>query len=185
LCTTCAATTGTALHARAGLLQLHDAPRAYDLTTDATPTPSHPAPARPVYDLQQALPFLDARAAVVDPTGAAMIFNEGTPFSVLDARLREPQLGCRTPLSWVVPSVSIAIPYAAFLASRPRWSLGHCTTLPLDAGPSRASPTTMHTTTATSFCARYSASTPYHADTLDTTPARSLAPTHTTSRTAA
>jgi hypothetical protein len=134
--------------------------------------------------MQQVLPFLNARAALVDPTGAAMIFDEGTPFSVLDACLREPQLGCGTPLSCVVPPVSIAIPYAAFLASRPRWSLRHCTTLPLDAGPSRASPTTIHTTTATSFRARYSASTLYHPDTLDTTPARSLALTHTTSRTA-
>jgi hypothetical protein len=54
--------------------RLLDAPRAYDLTPDAVPRPPQ-APAHPRYATQQALSFLDARVALVDPAGAAMIFN--------------------------------------------------------------------------------------------------------------
>ncbi|KAJ7938611.1 hypothetical protein B0H13DRAFT_2563147 [Mycena leptocephala] len=51
-----------------------------------TPTPSTPGSRTPRYDTQQALPFLDPRAALVDPAGAAMIFSEVTTLSVLSAR---------------------------------------------------------------------------------------------------
>ncbi|KAJ7263373.1 hypothetical protein C8J57DRAFT_1512877 [Mycena rebaudengoi] len=78
-CTTCTATTSTARRARQPSAAVPHG------TRSAQPLP---ALAHPRYDAQPALPFLVARAAFVDPVGAATIFSGVTAISILRARLR-------------------------------------------------------------------------------------------------
>ncbi|KAJ7709102.1 hypothetical protein B0H14DRAFT_3902936 [Mycena olivaceomarginata] len=100
--------------ARAGLLQL---PTRNDVFSDCEatprcpdvlprPCPQHQAPVHSRYETQQALPFLHARAALIDPTDAKTIFSASIPHPI-----------CRFPRVC------------------PRWSLRYCPTLPSTPAP--------------------------------------------------
>ncbi|KAJ6569828.1 hypothetical protein DFH09DRAFT_1313622 [Mycena vulgaris] len=54
----------------------------------------------------QALPFLHACAALIDPTGAKMIFSGVTPQRSPPVRLHAPKLGCATPPPCATPAAS-------------------------------------------------------------------------------
>ncbi|KAJ7919420.1 hypothetical protein B0H13DRAFT_2320409 [Mycena leptocephala] len=68
--------------------------------------PQHQTPAHARYDTQQALPFLDPHAALIDPAGVATILSGVTTFSALGVRLHAPLLGCVTPLPCAAPVAS-------------------------------------------------------------------------------
>ncbi|KAJ7342967.1 hypothetical protein DFH08DRAFT_873888 [Mycena albidolilacea] len=77
------------------------------------PCPQHLAPAHPIYDKQQALPFLDARAALINQRAQRRSSAE-SPLSIPRARLHAPQPGCATPPPCATPATFIPHPICRF-----------------------------------------------------------------------